>query len=60
MKNLYIQVVYNLNFENIEREIKYLSKQKGKKVLIYFKKDDDIILSENIEYINILDFIFEQ
>lgn len=56
-ENLYIQVVYELNFENIQREIKYLAQQNWKKVLIYFKKENNLVLPQGIEYVNLLEFI---
>lgn len=56
-QSLYIQVVYILNYENIERETKFLANQIGKKVLIYFEKEDSLTLPESIEYVNFFEFL---
>lgn len=56
--DLYIQVVYELNYENFEREIKNLKKQKGKKYLIYFEKEDNLVLPNNIEFLSFDEFLF--
>jgi predicted AAA+ superfamily ATPase len=55
-KNLNIQVCYNLNSENIEREILPFKNQKSEKnILIYFDKNIDIEKYENIEFVEIMD-----
>lgn len=51
--NTYIQVVYTLNDENIERETKTLLKQSWKKILLYFEKTQDF----KIEWIECMDCI---
>ena len=48
-----IQVCYQLNSENVDREIKPLLKQKWKKILIYFEKNWEF----NFEWVKIVDFI---
>jgi len=57
-ENKYIQVVYELNFENLERETKNLLKQDWQKILIYFEKESWLIIDENIKSIEFSDFIF--
>ena len=57
-KQEYIQVVYNLNHENLERETKYLSKQNWTKILIYFSLENDLIIPKNIKLIRYDEFIF--
>lgn len=57
-ENIYIQVVYNLNYENLERETKNLLKQNWEKFVIYFKKDDDLNLSNKIKFLEFTEFIF--
>ncbi len=57
-ENLYIQVVYDLNQNNYEREVINLLKQDWKKMVIYFEKDQDIKLDNNINFLNFFDFIF--
>lgn len=56
-ENKFIQVVYSLNFENLDREVKYLSKQKWEKILIYFEKEKNLNISKDIKVINFLDFL---
>ena len=56
--NLYLQVVFELNFENLERETKYLSRQDWKKVLIYFKKENNLIVPDNIKLVGFEEFIW--
>ena len=58
-KNKYIQVVYNLNFDNLERETKNLIKQKWEKILIYFYKEENLNIDENIKLLSFSDFIFD-
>jgi len=48
-ENKFIQVVYNLNYENLERETKNLLKQEWEKVLIYFEKVEWLIIDERIK-----------
>ena len=48
-----IQVCYQLNSENVDREIKPLLKQKWKKILVYFEKNWEF----NFEWVKIVDFI---
>lgn len=50
-QDLYIQVVYKLDYENTTRETKNLLNQSWRKQIIYFVKDDKIVLDKNIEYI---------
>lgn len=57
-ENKYIQVVYNLNYENIERETKNLLKQDWEKILLYFEKDDNLNIDNNISVIQFDSFIF--
>jgi len=38
--------IYNLDYENLERETKNLLKQDWEKILIYFEKDELIIIDE--------------
>lgn len=56
--NKYIQVVYNLNYENLERETKNLAKQNWEKILLYFEKDTNLNIHENIKLIQFDNFIF--
>jgi len=58
LENKFIQVVYNLNYENVERETKNLFKQKWEKIIIYFEKEDWIKIDEWIKIIDFSDFIF--
>jgi hypothetical protein len=44
-------VVYNLNIENLERETKHFKEQQGEKKLIYFEKDDDLIVDKSISLV---------
>ena len=52
-KKLNIQVCYELNEENFERETKTLLKQDWKKILVYFNKNWDF----KIEWLEVIDFI---
>jgi len=52
-KNINIQVCYELNNENLERETKSLLKQDWEKFLIYFEKKWDF----EIKWVKILNFI---
>lgn len=58
LENKFIQVVYNLNYENVERETKKIFKQKWEKIIIYFEKEDWIKIDEWIKIIDFSDFIF--
>jgi len=58
-ENKYIQVVYDLNYENIERETKNLLKQDWEKILLYFEKDDNLNIDNSIKTIQFDFFIFE-
>ena len=58
-KNKYIQVVYNLNFENLKRETKNLLKQNWEKILIYFEKQEQLEINSEIKVISFLDFLSE-
>lgn len=49
-ENKFIQVVYNLNYENLERETKNLLRQDWKKILIYFEKEEWITIDNTINY----------
>jgi len=57
-KNLYIQVVYQLDYENIERETKNLLKQNGRKVLVYFDKEENLVIPDWIELVDFIEFVF--
>lgn len=57
-ENKYIQVVYSLDFENLDREIKNLLKQEWERVLIYFEKDDLLKVDERIRLVSFIDFCF--
>jgi predicted AAA+ superfamily ATPase len=59
-KNKYIQVVYNLNYENLERETKNLLKQDWEKILLYFEKDDNLNINNNIKLVQFDSFIWEE
>ncbi len=59
-EQIYIQVAYELNSENIERETKYLKKQDWKKYLIYFEKNKKLIIPEKIKLISFDEFILGQ
>ena len=56
--NKYIQVVYSLNFQNIERETKNLAKQDWEKILLYFEKEENLNIDNNIKLLNFSEFIF--
>lgn len=56
-ENKYIQVVYNLNFENLQREIKNLLKQDWEKILIYFEKEDWVFVDDKIKTVDFLEFL---
>jgi hypothetical protein len=49
VENKFIQIVYNLNYENLERETKNLLKQDWVKILIYFEKEEWIIIDKKIK-----------
>jgi predicted AAA+ superfamily ATPase len=51
-KNLNIQVCYELNIENLDREIKPLLKQDGEKILVYFEKDDNLKIDKNVKLVS--------
>ena len=55
--NTNIQVCYNLNFKNLQREIKPFKNLEEKNILIYFEKDEKIKNLENIELLNFFEFI---
>ncbi len=59
-KNIFIQVVYNLNQDNYKRELQNLSKQDGQKIVIFFEKQLNIVVSEDILFIDIWEFIFDK
>jgi len=52
-ENLNIQVCYELNSENIQREIKPLLKQNWKKILVYFSKIGEF----SFDLVEVIDFI---
>ncbi len=55
-KNLAIQVCYELNSENIEREIKWLEKNNFENnVIVYFKKQKNFDI-KGIKFLNLLEF----
>lgn len=56
--NTYIQVVYNLNQENIERETQNLLKLDWNKIIIYHDIETDIHLDININFIDFSEFVF--
>ena len=56
-ENLNIQVCYELNIENLKREIKPFKKQNWKNFLIYNIKQNNLKISENIEILNFMEFI---
>jgi predicted AAA+ superfamily ATPase len=56
-ENKYIQVVYTLTFENLERETKNLLKQDWEKILIYFDKENWIIVPKKIKLISFDEFL---
>jgi predicted AAA+ superfamily ATPase len=56
-KNMNIQVVYDLNEKNFEREILPLKKQEGEKILVYFDKvgnykDTDVKIVSFIDFLS--------
>ena len=51
-ENKFIQVVYNLTFDNLERETKKLLKQQWEKILIYFEKEKGVFVDERIKFVN--------
>ena len=51
-ENTYIQVVYQLTFDNLERETKHLWKQEWEKVLVYFEKEAGIVVDEKITLVH--------
>jgi predicted AAA+ superfamily ATPase len=60
-KNLNIQVCYELNQWNFDREIQPLKKQEWEKILIYFEKNwqfaaDDVKIVSFVEFLNGLFF----
>lgn len=58
-KDLFIQVCYELNLSNIDRENKYFLENKSKnKFIVYFSKDKDIKLPW-IKVLNFLEFLRE-
>lgn len=56
-ENLFIQVCYKLNFNNIDREIKPLKKINWKKFLIYYDIENWIQIPKDINLVNYLDFL---
>lgn len=58
LEEKYIQVVYFLNYENLERETKYLAKQKWEKILLYFEKEKNLIIPDWIDLLSFSEFIF--
>lgn len=57
-KKSYIQVIYELNFDNLERETKNLLKYEFNKYVIYFEKQKWLNLPKEINFIEWKDFIF--
>ncbi len=57
-KNIYIQVVYDLNSENSERELSNLAKQAGRKIVIYYDRSESLIIPHNIELMSFDQFLF--
>ncbi len=57
LENKFIQVVYNLNYDNLERETKNLLKQNWEKILIYFEKEEWIKVDENIKLLDFSELI---
>ncbi len=58
-ENKYIQVVYNLNYENVERETKNLIKQGWERILLYFEKEESLKIDNTIKLLNFSEFIFD-
>jgi len=56
-ENLNIQVCYELNKQNLDREIKPFSKSGCKNILIYNSIENGLKFSENIEILDFLEFI---
>lgn len=54
-----IQVCYELNSDNLKREISVFSDNKQKNILVYFDKKVTIEENNNFEIINFIDFISE-
>jgi len=55
-KDIYIQVVYNLNMNNIKRETKGLLKQKWEKILVYFDIEEWLKIDDGIRLMNFWEF----
>jgi len=55
----YIQVVYDLTFENLERETRNLLKQEWEKILIYFNKEEWIVVDEKVKLMDFSEFIIK-
>lgn len=58
-ENKYIQVIYNLNYENVERETKNLIKQGWERILLYFEKEESLKIDNTIKLLNFSEFIFD-
>ena len=56
-KNLNIQVCYELNIDNLERETKPFIKSEWKNILIYNSKESWLIVPDNLESLNFMEFI---
>ena len=56
-KNLNIQVCYELNNENLDREIKPFLKNTWENILVYFEKEQNLLIPKNIKVLNYLEFV---
>jgi len=56
-KNINIQVCYELDSENIDREIKPFLKNTWENILVYFEKEQNLKILENIKVLNYLEFV---
>ncbi len=56
-KNFNIQVCYELNSDNLDREIKPFLKSTWENILVYFEKEQNLQIREDIKVLNYLEFI---
>jgi len=55
--NLNIQVCYELTADNIQREIRSLLKQDWKKILVYYTKQQNLNIPNEVKLLNFLEFV---
>ena len=56
-KKLNIQVCYELNIGNLDREIKPFLKNEENNILVYYKKENWLIIQDDVKVLSFFDFV---